>query len=388
MNNAEQKLQALLTITNAINSNVSVEELSTQFEEVLVELNTLSEFALISCKPEWTIIKNHGVPAHELAFELKKTLSIFPEPTRLVNAEHQHFYFDLVIPVFHKNMALAFLLIKGNMETAEINFLQTLTNIIAVAIENKRLVKNTISQEIAKHDLQIAAEIQRYLVPEFFEKNNEIQAHGIYKPHSQIGGDYYDLIHSGEEYFICMADVSGKGVSAAILMANFQAQLRTLIKYTNLPLDDLIIEINKRLNISLNGEKFITLFIAKYNPKTRLLSYINAGHNPPILIEHQEGRLLKKGTIGLGMMAHLPFLTNMEVKVAPDTVLTCYTDGVIEQLNEQEEEFDLKRVEEIMLSHQHFHPSLINAGILKAMEKHRGNKPYNDDISLLSCRFV
>jgi sigma-B regulation protein RsbU (phosphoserine phosphatase) len=96
--------------------------------------------------------------------------------------------FDEVIPVYDKQTAIAFLLISHDKPQIDLGFTQTLTNIIAVAIENKRLAKLNLVQEIAKHDLNFATEVQRYLVPNLFEKNKHIQVHGIYMPHSQIGG--------------------------------------------------------------------------------------------------------------------------------------------------------------------------------------------------------
>lgn len=388
MYNSDAKLKALLDITNAINDNKGVNDLLDLFTYVLSEIIGIDKFVLIQCIPNWEITKAYKLKKKNINFNFQKELCNFTSVTHLENTDGNLAMFDEIIPVYHKQTAIAFLLISHGKPQIDLDFTQTLTNVIAVAIENKRLAKLNLVQEIAKHDLNFAAEVQRYLVPDLFEKNKHIQVHGVYMPHNQIGGDYYDLIPSGDDYYFCMADVSGKGVSAAILMANFQAQLRTLIQYTSLPIDDLILELNKRVNLSVNGEKFITIFLAKYETHTRKLTYVNAGHNPPILIEKNNSRLLSKGSIGLGMMRNLPFLNVIEFQTEPGAVICCYTDGIIEQLNDQGVEFDLDRLEKIVMEYHNFHPSLINAGVIKQVEIHRGTQPYNDDISLFSCRFV
>lgn len=388
MYNSDAKLKALLDITNAINDNKGVDDLLELFTYVLSEIIGIDKYALIQCLPNWEITKAHKVKKKNLSFDFEKELKNFTSVTHIESTDGHLSLFDEVVPVYHKKTAIAFLLVSHTVPQIDLAFTQTLTNVIAVAIENKRLAKVSLAQEIEKHDLNFAAEVQRYLVPNLFEKNKHIQVHGVYMPHNQIGGDYYDFIPSGDDYYFCMADVSGKGVSAAILMANFQAQLRTLIQYTSLPIDDLILELNKRVNLSVNGEKFITIFLAKYESHTRKLTYVNAGHNPPILIEKNRSRLLSKGSIGLGMMRNLPFLNVIEFDTEPGAVICCYTDGIIEQLDDQGIEFELEKLEKLVLQYHNFHPSLINAGILKEVEQHRGTQPYNDDISLFSCRFV
>lgn len=385
MYGSEAKLKVLLDITKAINNNVSERKLLELYTYALTEIIGVSKFALVGC-PSWTILTRYKIKRKELDFDLKEILQNYNTTTHLNPTIDKFGSLNTVIPVYHKTKALAFLLF-ANKKNVDEEFTQTVTNIIAVAIENKRLVKHAIDQQIQQHDFTLAAEIQRYLVPSSLNENEFVQAHGIYKPHNQIGGDYYDLIPSGDDFYICMADVSGKGVSAAILMANFQAQLRTLIQYTELPIDDLILELNKRVHSSVNGEKFITVFLAKYFVETNVLTYINAGHNPPIVIENDESISLSKGSIGLGMMPHLPFVNVTDRALSPGTVICAYTDGIIEQVNDEDQEFGFNQLNEIVKNYKHLHPSLINSGILNAMELHRGNKPYVDDIALFSCRF-
>src|SRR4030095_4032430 len=112
-----------------------------------------------------------------------------------------------------------------------------------------------------------------------------------------------------------------------------QANLRAIIKHTASSLQQLIVELNACVNRSAQGEKYITFFIAKINNETNTISYINAGHNPPMLIHNHEIKILDQGTTGLGMFDELPFLHHGETSFHPDSLLFCYTDGITEMEN-------------------------------------------------------
>src|SRR4030042_5054330 len=163
--------------------------------------------------------------------------------------------FDIVIPVIHKNVSIAYVII-GDIEEGEgvspiikhLNFIQTLTNIIVVAIENIRLFKESLRQEAVKKELELASKMQNMLIPNssILPKNDKIFMTAFYLPHFDVGGAYYDYIQlSKNEFGFCIADVSGKGMSAALLMSNFQANLRALFTH-DVTLDALIEKLNER----------------------------------------------------------------------------------------------------------------------------------------------
>ena len=135
---------------------------------------------------------------------------------------------------------MAYFLIKGveydgrhySNELNYMSFIQTLINVIVVAIENKRMAKVNIHQERYRRELEIASDMQKMLFPDDLPSNKQMDISAKYKPRHEVGGDYYDFIQiNDDEYVICIADVSGKGVSAAMLMANFQATIRTLFEF-------------------------------------------------------------------------------------------------------------------------------------------------------------
>lgn len=389
------KLSVLLEITKAINSNLSTEELLKKFEVFLRSQLNIEKLALYSNDSGWKCILNYGFNDEIEVIHVEKDLLSLKEITSVVASNNPHFKpFDLIVPVFHKSQPLAYLLI-GDIFEAEIAlsptikhlpFIQTLTNIIIVAIENKRLAKEKIRQEGVKKELELASQMQALLFPSQLPKDDKLDIAAFYQPHQEVGGDYYDFIRLNDnEVAFCMADVSGKGVSAALLMSNFQANLRALFNKT-ISLTELIKELNTKVMSNAKGEKFITLFIAKYNLLTRVLSYINAGHNPPLLAFGNNISMLKIGCTGLGIFDELPDVKEGLENIAPNSTLVCYTDGVVELENEASEDFGTDNLKKILKENPLKGMEELNNIISEKLIVHKGNMPYFDDIALLSCR--
>lgn len=388
------KLNSLLEITRSINSNKTVSEILNIYNYVLKEQLGIRKFILFNKQNSWNILQKQGVKGKIKAIDVDNDILRFKEIT-VIESSNNHILnkFDVIIPVYHKGLPLAYLIIGGLNNTnkgnplANLNFIQTLTNIIIVAIENKRLAKENVKQQVFRKELEVASEMQKLLFPSDLPNNSKLDIAAKYIPHHKVSGDYYDYIQLNKnEFIVCIADVSGKGIPAAMLMANFQATIRTLFTYQNFKLDYLIKELNQTVFKNANGEKFITFFIAKYNSKTRKLNYINAGHNWPLLINKKETKYLNKGSIGLGMLEKIPFLEQEEIEVAPNTTLLLYTDGVVELENENGEQFETDRLIKIVKSFYPLSMDDLNAIIFGKLDEWRGSKKYVDDTAVLSCR--
>ncbi|MDF2456891.1 MAG: hypothetical protein K0R51_2884 [Cytophagaceae bacterium] len=170
-------------------------------------------------------------------------------------------------------------------------------------------------------------------------QTDHLKIFASYYPNKIVGGDYYDYIPLDEDrFYVCIADVSGKGIPAALLMSNFQACLRTLVLYTS-DLKDIIKRLNEQVFNHTKGEKFITVFLAYIDLKERVIRCVNAGHNPPLLLETDGHQWLDKGTCILGMFEKLPFIEEMKVDILSDVRLFAYTDGVSEVMNNKGDEF-------------------------------------------------
>ena len=268
-------------------------------------------------------------------------------------------------------------------------FIHTVTNIIVVAIENKRLTRETISQAQMQRELELAARMQTMLFPAHLPTNKMIDIASTYLPHQQVGGDYYDYIElNQDEILICLADVSGKGISAALLMSNFQANLNAKASIST-DLIWLMHELNANVNRSAKGEKFITVFVGIINTKTQLLRYVNAGQNPPVVFQKGEFVLLDKGTTGLGMFEELPFLHEGLIHLSQGASLICYTDGIVEQENGQREVYGLERlINQIRTNDDAYTMKDLHFRIIDDFNRFAADAESLDDVTLLSCRLI
>lgn len=393
------KLNSLLEITTAINANESVDRLTELYSFILKEQLEFPRFLLFTRQDEhqWQLLIKNGVRGKMLDIHPSEELLRFKNITFIESSAASSLQnFDIVIPVFHKEKALAFLLLKLNHPIDfyhesihnNLGFIQTLTNIIVVAIENKTMAKQRVIQERIKKELEVAREMQKLLFPSNLPSNKQMDISAKYIPIHEVGGDYYDFIPLGKnEFIMCIGDVSGKGIGAAMLMANFQATLRTLFIYQKYDLTFLANELNEKVIESAQGEKFITLFIAHYNSDTRVLKYVNAGHNHPILTTGKKVTFLSEGTIGLGMLDTLPFINVGEVTLKPNTTLITYTDGVVELENKEEEQFGLDRLVKTVHSFYPLSMEDMNNLIFSKLDEWKGDLPLVDDTAIFTCRF-
>lgn len=391
----ELQLNALLEITQAINNNLSEESLYKIYNFTLRSNLNIQKLALFVLDDEWSCKVSFGTKKHFNRANLLPEFKTIQDITHLKEFEACDFtVFDIIIPVAHKSTTLA-LVFVGGLEKDDyqnedgIKFIQALSNIIIVAIENKKLVRKQLVQESFRKELEIASDVQQFLFPDKLPYTETLKIEASYLPHDMVGGDYYDYIPINKNQFlICVADVSGKGIPAALMMSNFQASLRTLLRQTP-NLTDIIEALNFQVLENTKGEKFITFFAAIYDIRLKTMVYVNAGHNPPILLDRKNGlRMLEEGSTVLGAMHPLPFLNEGFITGIDDFLLFCYTDGLTETVNEQGQEFGAEKLLEYFKFDETFTKDLkvIHQDIIVALDNFKGRKGYHDDITMLSCR--
>jgi len=266
----------------------------------------------------------------------------------------------------------------------DFEFLSSLGNLALISLENVRLFSEALEKQRLENELLIAREIQKGLLPASLPEipNFEIAATNISS--KQVGGDYYDVINLNSNcYMIAIGDVSGKGTPASLLMANLQATIRALIPL-GLSLPELTCRVNNLINENTTSGRFITFFWGVLNAEDGILRYVNAGHNPPILI-HTDGtsERLDKGGIILGIMKTVvPYLEG-EVKFRKGDVLVCFTDGVSEAMNEFNEELGETPIMELTKSSIGESAQIILGRIIDAVKQHSQNTVQSDDITLI-----
>ena len=394
------KLNVLLDITQAINENLSQEDLLKRYESILKSELSIGSIVIFKYNNKWECILKSGLKDSGIVdrIDVYRDLLSIKEITNVTTSEDEILsHFDVLIPVYNNNAPLAFVLIGDIEEEMEgisptikhLHFIQTLSNIIIVAIENMRLHNESIRQESIRKELELAGQMQSLLIPNpnKLPHSDQVFVSTYYQPHFEIGGDYYDFLTLNNDIVgFCIADVSGKGISAALFMSNFQANLRALFT-AKVPLEELIHKLNDRVMEIANGEKFITLFIARVDLKTKKLEYINAGHNPPILYEIGSNKIeyLTEGCIGVGMLDKIPFLIKGKWDIKGRTKILCYTDGLVEYIHENRVEFDIRELE-YALSNKFGIDENIEE-IIQNQNIYKGNTSIFDDISILAIEF-
>jgi sigma-B regulation protein RsbU (phosphoserine phosphatase) len=262
------------------------------------------------------------------------------------------------------------------------------------------LVLEVADRVVMKRDLQIAREIQSWLLPANPPAVPGMEIAFATRPANTVAGDYYDVfaraLTSGEQasssgeqsYLIAVADVAGKSIPAALLMATFQASLKTL-SATPSSLAELVIGMNRyACSNSQNGLRFTTAFIAEYEPGTRALTYINAGHNQPIL-RRKSGSIerLDAGGLPLGIKVDAPYETGTVTLQSSDW-LVVFTDGVVEAINEPGVEYGEERLISILKSGTELPPVKMLSRIMVDLDSFVGTTPQQDDITCLVIKEV
>jgi len=251
---------------------------------------------------------------------------------------------NLISPLYFKNKIRGAIFVGNSMSKKELSdedllFIDYLGNTAIAALENERLFQEELKKKQLESELNLALDIQKGLFPSEAIEIDNYSIYGRSIPSKQVGGDYYDHIQIDEyRYFILIADVSGKGMPAAMIMANLQAALRVLVKL-GLPLFDIIINLNHIVYSNTSQDKFVTFFGGILDTKKNTFEYINAGHNPPYLFRDGKVINLDKGGLFLGLMdGGFPYESE-EIKLEDNDFIILYTDGITEAMNIKNEEF-------------------------------------------------
>jgi sigma-B regulation protein RsbU (phosphoserine phosphatase) len=388
------ELAALLEITQAINNDLPESALYKIYHFTLLAQLHINRLALFVVEDKWECKVCFGTVRDFPQAGLPDAITAIREitPMEQVDVDPIWHTFQTVIPVIHNSTVLAYVFI-GNVHPyytslGALSFIQTISNILIVAMVNRRLARLRLAQEAMRKEIEIAREVQTMLFPKSLPNDSSIMIHASYVPHSSIGGDYYDCININEDQFLfCVADVSGKGVPASLLMSNFQAGLRTILRQTN-DLQKVMTELNHLIYLNAIAEKFITCFVAIYDRKTRELHYVNAGHNAPVLLyEDNSYHLLEEGCTMLGILETLPFLSVTTVQVPPRSLLLAYTDGLTEVFDQEDTEYGLENTIRFLQQNRYVCSSRLHVQLLHELNLFNSQVSFSDDITLLSCRF-
>ncbi|MCI0417622.1 MAG: PP2C family protein-serine/threonine phosphatase [Acidobacteria bacterium] len=262
----------------------------------------------------------------------------------------------------------------------------TAAAVLGVILYRLQLQLKASRLELARKEveLSIAREVQQALFPRQLPGGGGLEFSAVCIPSAGISGDYYDVLPLADGRLIfAIADISGKGVSAAILMANLQALLRALAPSAPDP-SAVCRRLNEHLHQVTDAAKFATLFYAEWNLRERRLSYVNAGHNAPLLLRNGRGQRLEQGGMPLGMFPATEFDTG-RVCLSPGDTLVLYSDGITEATARNGEEFGESRLEDVVKAHCGKPLAEIQAQVLAGVRQWSGSVP-EDDMTLMIAR--
>ena len=249
------------------------------------------------------------------------------------------------------------------------------------------LVLHEVADRLSlKNDLEIARGIQQAMLPGSGYSAPGIDVFGSSRPANTVGGDFYDILPLDDgRLVITVGDVAGKGSPAALLMALLLAMLRTLVD-EKLEAADLVTRLNVQVCRHAPGSRFITLFYAVYEPGTGMLTYVSAGHMPPLVLRHDGTcERLSDGGIALGMFEHSRYSAGQAV-LQPDDLLAIYSDGITEAENPAGRPFDEEGLESTLKAHRSDDVSAIGAAVVRAVERHTADTRLADDLTILLLR--
>ena len=403
----ERELEALLQITQAVTDDRAEGELYKLYQFTLLGQLGLRQIALYVLEEGRFQLKatsfGTGLPA-DSHFTPAEIATWCPKLACKLAELHLHLtglwqQFEWLVPIRGENDSVQALLFTGATQSRagltvadSLAFLVTLSNILLGAVANRRLVRQRMAslavESARQREIEIAQQVQQLLFPQHLPNNKSVALYATYQPHTEIGGDYYDVVELDEHrVLVCVADVSGKGVPASLLMSNFQAGLRTLLRQ-GIDLATTVHELNHLIFRNSAGEKFITAFLALYDRRTQVLEYVNAGHNDPLLLpDSGPPQRLHEGTLMLGIMAELPMLKVGLAAMPPHSLLFTYTDGLTEVFDGQQQEFGEDGVLAVLQAHRYLPLPRLHHALLAAIQRFNGQGTrFDDDVTMLSMR--
>jgi phosphoserine phosphatase RsbU/P len=296
--------------------------------------------------------------------------------------------FQIAIPLVRQERLAGLVLLSPKVagfrySSEDLTFLNILANQILVAIENAELYADALEKQRLEEELSVAKQIQTGLLPKTLPKMKNYDFATYIEPSRQVGGDYYDFIHiSDSRLGVVIADASGKGVPAALLVARMQAVIQSEARLGK-NVSDIMASVNSFISASISSDRFATCFYAELDEATGMLHYCNAGHNYPLLVKkHGEVIPLITGGLLIGAFGDATYEHDC-VQIGPGDLLLLYTDGLTEMMDSDEVEFGEDRLAEHItrLRHQPVH---VICNELVASVKNYGSGPNEiDDMTLV-----
>jgi sigma-B regulation protein RsbU (phosphoserine phosphatase) len=307
---------------------------------------------------------------------------------------------QLLLPLAFKDDLLGILCLgpKQSEEPyspSDVRLLQSVASQTAIALENSQLTaavaRETGLRARMSREIEIAREVQEGLFPQHYPPVLGIEYVGYCRPAQGVGGDYYDFVKAGDGLGIAIGDISGKGIPAALLMATLQASLRAQAISAPTDLAALMGRLNSLIYEASPANRYATFFYSQYDPVTRRLTYVNAGHNAPVLIRPRDGEVdllrLEGGGPVVGLLPTAEYV-QCALDLRARDLLVGFTDGLSEALSVGDEEWGEERLIHEASACLELHPSEAVERIVTAVDAFSSGAPQHDDMTLVVLRML
>ena len=354
----------------------------------------VSKFAVVTIEGNGLKILESKIANDLLLSALKlHDISLIEEPLanekiRKFNSDLADLGIELIVPMQIQGKSRGLILLGKRINGAEytsgdIEFIYSVGSLAIISLENRKLFKEALEKQKMEEELEIARDIQRNLLPKNIPAFSNFDIAAVNISSKQVGGDYYDIIKLDDKNCcVAIADVSGKGVPASLLMASIQAFLKVICKQ-GMNIDEATAVLNDLTTENTSDGKFITFFWGILNNNERTFEYTNAGHNPPLLVRNRKISKLEKGGIILGVMkTMMPYLKET-VQLQKDDVLVLFTDGISEAMNRNGEEYSDERLEHHTLTIAEKSAGEILSSIQTEVQGFTSGAAQSDDITIM-----
>ncbi len=407
------RLALLYRLSQAFNSSLDFNEvLNTVMDEVISSLQAERGFIMLKEGDAPTVFhaargmdqKSIDDPQLEISRSVVNRVITQGRPVSTLDAQSDNRFSEsksvivkglrsiLCVPLIIKDQVKGVVYVDNRMKvgmftTEDLELLTAIASSAAIAIENARLYRMAVEKGRLERDLQMAYELQTGLLPRQTPDISGWAFEARWKPARMVGGDYYDFIQEDETNIgAVIADVSGKGMPAALFMACTRSIIRASMGGFVSPADGLD-HANRLICADSVGGTFVTFFYARVNIEIGDVTYVNAGHNPPLLYcpeKAQITRLMRTG-IPLGVTNDIPY-EQKTVHLEPGDLLLLYTDGVTDATDAQMQSFGMERLERVVFDHGHEPLPDIVSGLEREIDAFAGTAEQFDDIAIVGIK--
>ncbi len=350
----------------------------------------ISKYSIISCGSSYEIIESKfDENTIKQICEENRDILQNPNVSSITHSNLKKNGIEIAIPMKMKDeiKGIVFLGKRANgmeFSKSDIEFISSVASLATISMENGRLFNEFLEKKKIEKDLDLARTIQQNLIPSNLPKLNNFEISAINKPAKKVSGDYFDVIKLvGNRILIVIADVSGKGMQAALLMANLQAFIKSLARKSDFKIAESTNILNDLVSENTINGSFITMFWGILDDTNKTFEFVNAGHNPPLLIRNGNIEKLKVGGMILGVMETLVPYSSRIVQLNSNDFLYLFTDGITEAMDENLREFSDEKFEQIASNFNGNTSSQAVEKILDEVSIHTKNVEQSDDITLM-----